>query len=286
MLEWANSYLDYSRNKFVKKTFEEKIYAFRLFFAFVDPSLSVDSLQSIHILQHLQIQAKNRSGHASNKDRKNLSAAWEWGILHLQMPDNPFRKVQKQSSVTLGRRVPSLAEFWQVYSFASPGQDRCMLLCYLYSGARRAELFQLRWSDVDFSSGRIRLFWKKNRIGTQKSAWLQIPDDGMKLLLDQQLLTGSFDWVFVEPGTNSPYQYRLQWMRRLCKRAGVERFGFHGIRHLCASILAGKGVPLVDIQYHLRHDHLSTTERYIHQLTQSDSVVNAFSNLKGPFQAP
>jgi integrase len=72
-------------------------------------------------------------------------------------------------------------------------------------------------------------------------------------------------------------------MRRLCKRAGVDRFGFHGIRHLCASILAAKGVPLVDIQDHLRHDHLSTTERYIHKIKETRSVVNALTGLKGAF---
>ena len=32
----------------------------------------------------------------------------------------------------------------------------------------------------------------------------------------------------------------MQWLRRLCNRAGVDRFGFHGIRHLSASILAEK----------------------------------------------
>jgi integrase len=91
--------------------------------------------------------------------------------------------------------------------------------------------------------------------------------------------------VFVEPGTDHPYQYRLQWLRRLCTRAKVERFGFHGIRHLCASILAGKGVPLVDIQNHLRHDHLSTTEKYIHQIKESRSVIDALTGLNGVFSS-
>jgi hypothetical protein len=34
-----------------------------------------------------------------------------------------------------------------------------------------------------------------------------------------------------------PFMYRLQFMRRLCDRAKVKRYGFHGIRHLSASIL-------------------------------------------------
>jgi hypothetical protein len=52
---------------------------------------------------------------------------------------------------------------------------------------------------------------------------------------------------------------------------------------LYASILAGKGVPLVAIQDHLRHDHLSTTERYIHKIKETRSEVNALTGLKGDF---
>ncbi len=81
-----------------------------------------------------------------------------------------------------------------------------MLLCYLYSGARRAEFFQLRWQDVDFINGRIRLHWKKNRLGTLNAAWIAMTDEAMEALRDQHRATGSCKWVFVEPGTALPYQ--------------------------------------------------------------------------------
>jgi len=294
LLEWATTYLDFSKKKFVEKTYEEKKRAFQYFFASgVDPESSVKNLHPLIILKHFQAQAKKRSGNAANKDRKNLAAAWNWGKDYLEMPyENPFQRTTKQGEVRHERRIPSLAEFWKVYERAAEPQDKRMLLCYLYSGARRAELFQLRWQDVDFINGRILLHWKKNRLGTLKSAWLSMTDEAVEALRDQHRETGKGKWVFVEPGTGKPYQYRLQWLRRLCKRAGVERFGFHGIRHLCASILAGKGVPLVDIQHHLRHDHLATTERYVHKLLETRSVVNALTGLKegmkskGPQEAP
>jgi len=294
LLEWATAYLDFSKNKFVEKTFQEKKVAFRLLFAGgVNPDAPVDSLQPLTILKHFQAEAKKRSGNAANKDRKNLAAAWSWGRDYLDMPfENPFQRTVRQGEVRHDRRIPALVEFWKVYEKATEHQDKRMLLCYLYSGARRAELFQLRWQDVDFINGRIRLYWKKNRIGTMKTAWLSMTDEAMEALRAQHRETGNGKWVFVEPGTNHPYQYRLQWMRRLCDRAGVDRFGFHGIRHLCASILAGKGVPLVDIQHHLRHDHLSTTERYIHKIKETRTVVNALTGLnsslqkEGPQEAP
>ena len=66
----------------------------------------------------------------------------------------------------------------------------------------------------------------------------------------------------------TPYEARVQWLKRSGTEAGVEQFGFHGIRHLFASILASKNVPLVEIQKMLRHGSIQTTARYIHTLQE------------------
>ena len=66
----------------------------------------------------------------------------------------------------------------------------------------------------------------------------------------------------------APYEKRQHWLKRLCAKAGVKQFGFHGIRHLFASILASKNVPLVEIQKMLRHGSIQTTARYIHSLQE------------------
>ena len=79
-----------------------------------------------------------------------------------------------------------------------------------------------------------------------------------------------------------PYQYRNAFMRQLCEAAGVKRFGFHGIRHLFASILASRNVPLVEIQKMLRHSSINTTARYIHSLQQDGcrEAVEALPSVK------
>lgn len=274
------TYLEHCRKEFVDATCYEKRLAFDRLFLSLPKETKLSSITPIQLLRHLQQVASSRSGYTANKDRKNLSTAWKWANEYLGIDfDNPFVKIKKQGEIRHNRKVPSMPEFMAVYNAVPTAQDRRMLLCYLYSGARRDELFRFTWNDVDFSAGKICLRWRKNLLGTWQSAWLCLADEAMDALKEQFVDTGKLEWVFVDPDTKERYRYRIHWLRNACKRAKVERFGVHGVRHLCASILAGKGVPLVDIQYHLRHTHLSTTERYIHRLKENRSTMEALSGL-------
>ena len=110
---------------------------------------------------------KYRSGRGSKKivltkDRKNLLAAWTWGVKFLQLPEaNPFSKVEKFASERQERYVPTLDDFLKVFHSLEDDQDKLMLYCYLQTGARRDELFRLVWADVDIFRKRVRLSWRK-----------------------------------------------------------------------------------------------------------------------------
>lgn len=282
LLEWATAYLEYAEEKFVKATFEEKRFAFKLFFQFpeVDPSLPPHMLAPKVILDHLQRQAKKRSGNGANKDRKNLRAAWQWGKFYLGLPkDNPFDSIQRFAEARNERAVPTMEDFWKVFNVTKEGQDKLMLIALLHTGARRDELFRLRWKDVDFAGKRIRLYTRKNEIGEWKSAWLPMSNDLEGMLKEHQKITGLLRFVFLNKNESNdsqqwiPYLYRQHWLKKLCARAGVKQFGFHGIRHLFASILAANNRPLVEIQQMLRHGSITTTARYIHTLDGGNREV-------------
>lgn len=271
--EWANEYLDYAKQCFCESTYTEKCFAFREFFASgIPPETPTESYSSKPALEHLQNQANLRSGNAANRQRKNLRAAWEWGVKFLGMPEkNPFHSVQRFAEERYDRRVPTLEEFWKVFALAENDIDRLMLFAYLQTGARRDELFRLKWADSDFQKKQLRLMWRKNNLGEWREYWLPMTDELVEMLKVQRKVTGLLGYVFMrcaDDGKWVPYEARVQWLKRLCKRAGVEQFGFHGVRHLFASILASKNVPLVEIQKMLRHGSIQTTARYIHTLQE------------------
>lgn len=216
--------------------------------------------------QYLQAQAIQRSGYAANKDRKNLIAAWNWGGKYIDhFPSGNPCFVDRFPEIRQRRHVPPERDFWAVLAVAETSQDKAMLLAYLHLGARRNEIFHLRWEDVDFAKQQIRLHTRKRKDGSLEYDYLPITGDLFAVLAEHRRIVDG-EYVFPNPDTGIPYFERGKWMRRLCSAANVQPFGLHSIRHLTASILVQADIPLIDVQTVLRHKKLSTTERYVHRL--------------------
>lgn len=297
--QWSNEYLTEAENRFVSKTFKEKKAAFTMFYK--DTGLQRDfpvyDLTITICRNFLLKQVKERSGYAANKERKNLATAWRWGFDNMEgWPKgvNPFLSVKKFPEERQPRCVPSEDDFWKVYNQAV-GQDKVMLLTFLHLAARRSEVFHIKWSGVDFGNNRICLWTQKREGGHKEYDWLPMTSELRKALLqwsEERLRqkTDDKEHVFVcldktpfcEEYYGKPFIHRQHLMERLCKKAKVKHFGFHGIRHLTASILYQKGYTLSVIQTILRHASPNTTARYIHSLGLEETRGALEEGLKGP----
>lgn len=133
----------------------------------VDPSTLVKDVTRGMILQHLKNQTQELTGYAANKDRKHLIAAWNWGLKYIeQFPSGNPCFVDRFPEKRLRRYVPPESDFWKVLASVEDKQDRAMLLSYLHMAARRNEIFQLRWEDIDFGEQQIRLYTRKRKDGS------------------------------------------------------------------------------------------------------------------------
>lgn len=276
LLDWAEAYLDDSKERYVKKTYEEKQSVFRRFFKKVDPHMEAEGLTPATVQTYLLNQKKERTGYASNKDRKHLLAGWNWGKEYMTpiLPkENPF-KTPKMPEIRTPRYVPPKEDFSKVFQLVE-GQDRVMLLTFSHLACRRGEAFRIKWDDVDFGNKRIRLWTRKRENGTYEYEWLPMVEElekGMRWW--QKACPVESDYVFIcldkKPFCieyfGGPFSERRHFMKKLCEKAGVKPFGFHAIRHLSASILYNSGYSISIIQTILRHKSPSTTEMYLKSL--------------------
>lgn len=276
LIEWAGAYLDHSKAHHIHNTYQEKVKAFRYLFRLsVSPSLPVGALTRLDVIKHFQaLSEAGRSGRAINNDRKNLVAAWNWGVKNLPgfPATNPFL-VDRFAEERRPRYVPPIADFWAVLAHVEGLQDRLFLLCLLFFAARRAELFHLKVDDVDLGRRQVRLATRKRRDGSLEYDLVPIADPVLPALTEHLGRLSGGVWVFPNPRTGKPYVDRKRWMERLCASAGVRPFGFHALRHLAASIMADHAVPMVQIQQVLRHKRMTTTERYIRSLSGCRGAV-------------
>jgi len=294
-IDLANAFLDFVKERQSRQTYVEKLSVMKRVLARFGRDTEVADIQVAEALKFLTDQNRNRSGYAANKERKILVTAWGWGKKYMPgFPDGPcpFQVVDRFPEKRQPRYVPPEEDYWMVYE-AATGQDRVMLLTFLFLAARRGEIFRLKWSDIDFAGNTVTL-WTRKRAGGDLEADL-VPMVGR---LKQVLLAWwehrpiKADHVFVNLDETPfckqylglPFTNRQHLMERLCKKAGVREFGFHAIRHLTASIMYREGQPVAVIQAVLRHKSPQTTTRYLQTLglKQTQDAMEAVLGNRGP----
>ena len=271
-LEWANEYLDFSKERFSDKTYKEKKRVLDMLITALPDGIAAQDIQPAQALAVLRKRSQADGGNAANKDRKNLCAAWEWGVRFMVLPEqNPFKRVPRFAEKRHARYVPPEADFWSVHDVASP-QDKVMLLTMLHTAGRKEEVLGLMWHDVDFAARTVRLSTRKRLGGSLEHDFVPMTQE-LHEALKAHIAQANSIYVFAKE-TGRRYTHRVHLMRYLCGLAGVKAFGFHAIRHLSASILDKAGLELSTIQAILRHKSATTTARYLHSLRGTKAALD------------
>lgn len=285
-LSAASEYLKEVESRMVRQTLVEKKSVFRLLFSMVDPTMPMEEITVQDAARFLNRQNEDRGGNAANGDRKNLSAWWTWAQETQGVEaNNPFHKVRRFGEVRKERHVPTVEDMETLLKNEA-GEVHTFLLTLLHTAARVGELFRLRWSDLDFEGRTVRLGTRKRKGGSLEHDKVPMTE-ALRTELKAHRENARSVFVFCR-ADGQPYTQRIHLMERLCKRNGVQEFGFHGIRHLSASMLDAAGVELSTIQAILRHKSATTTAKYLHSLrgvqVELDGVFT--SKEKAPRLAP
>ncbi len=151
--------------------------------------------------------------------------------------------------------------------------DRVLYLTATMTGLRQGELIALRWQDVDWVAGvvRVRRNFTRGRFGTPKTrrSSRAVPmADRVAAELERHsqrsAYQGDEDLVFCHPQTGHPYDASKQRKRfkEALKAAGLRPIRFHDLRHTFGTGMAAAGAPLRAIQEWMGHRDIQTTQVY------------------------
>lgn len=182
---------------------------------------------------------------------------WEW------LDDNPLRKIKKLKEPRGRVRFLSDTERQALLGACKEAPYQSMYLIVvlaLSTGARRGEIMNLKWSDIDMERQQIVLHDTKNKerrvIPLKEHAY-----DLMKAHKKVQRI--DTDLVFPSISGDKPYEIKKSWEGAL-KKAGVKDFRFHDLRHSAASYLAMNGASTSEMAAVLGHKTLQMVQRYAH----------------------
>lgn len=151
--------------------------------------------------------------------------------------------------------------------------ERPLYVTAAMTGLRQGELIALRWRDVDWKAGlvRVRRNYTRGRFGTPKtkrsSRSVPMPERvaaALKEHFKRSNFTGADDLVFAHPETGGPLDASKMRKRfkDAIKAAGVRSIRFHDLRHTFGTRMAAAGAPLRTIQEWMGHRDYKTTEIY------------------------
>lgn len=189
------------------------------------------------------------------------------------IPENPALAVRLPKKDAAIRQETSEAEIATLLLACSRLKNEkkvalqtAVIATFVYTGIRRAELCDLKLTDVDLSGD-----WLLVRSGKGSKS--------RKIPLCAEVKDALVNWIQHRPASVSPHLFLVDSRRRIYfegvrlllldvkYRAGLGNQAHitpHSIRHACASRLMRNGASLHEVMTWLGHSEISTTQRYLH----------------------
>jgi integrase len=225
-----------------------------------------------------------------------LRTLWEFAMWRGDIPTqrNPIELVTIKNVTKRTRQPRSLTveEFQKfIQHLDEPFRTMALLCCCL--GLRISEALALKWSDVDWLNGRLRV---ERGIVCQNVDNVKTAESRKQMSLDAELLellkawkqasqfSDTDDWMFASPVQLGRLPWSYPWVWRIFQNAasdaGVGKLSTHTMRHSYRSWLDAVGTGIVVQQKLMRHADIRTTMNVYGDVV-TDEMQQANSKVAG-----
>jgi integrase len=261
-------YLKHSEVTNSKTTWEGECYHLRPLLNFLARK-GVRRLEQLNadIMQQYQVESLQQNSIRTFNNQLSafktaLNKAVEWGVIS----SNPIAKVKK-IKVAVRYHYFKPIEIDQQLKNATPYLLR-LIGFGVYAGLRRAEMAELKMTDIDFKKKEIKIRSEKDYTPKGKRPrTVPLSDKLAEILNSTDCLKGA--WVLprtMKDGAKFNF-HRLQELsltyQRFLKK--LNQIGkLHDLRHTFGTYAVASGVPLRDVQAWMGHSDVQSTLIYAH----------------------
>jgi len=212
-------------------------------------------------IKRLHTKIKERSGlYEANRTLTLIRAMLAWGIReYVWTFPNPaagikmFRE-EKRDRWLEPHEIPS---FFEAVSQEENPEVRDFVMMCLLTGARRSNVLEMSWKDLDLENARWRI--PETKAGEPQV----IPLHAAAIeILKARLDTVSGFYVFPGTGRTGHLAEPRKGWTRILKRAGITNLRIHDLRRTLGSWLATQGESLLLIGKTLGHKSMGSTATY------------------------
>lgn len=209
---------------------------------------------------HKQGYKPSSTNRMLNVAHRTFSCALEWDIAGVEF--NPIAAVKKLRENNLRDRYLSNEELQRLLVELNRSEHpriREIITMLLLTGARRNEVLQAKWSDMDFQKRIWRIEFNKSGV----TRYVPLSSGVIDLLRGIEMRS-DVDHIFYNPKTLLPYVNIFPIWKRIRQLADIPDVRLHDLRHSYASFLVNQGRSIYEVQKILGHSNVKTTQRYAH----------------------
>ena len=267
----------YAKQKMLLTWWKSKLGSY--FLCHITPAMIAELRDDL--MKEMTYRKKLRTSSTTNRYLASLSRAfnicqkeWNW------IKENPVRKISRPKENKARERYLEKEEIALLLEACRKSKSPHLYpitLFALATGARKGEIMNLTWQDIDFS--RSTAIFRNTKNGTDRTVHLSPSilnclqeEQGKRIILSE--------YVFPSADGKSPGIIRTAW-DNVIKELGWENENvcFHSLRHTTASHLAQNGVSSLEIAAILGHKTLTMVKRYSHFSTASTApILNKIDN--------
>lgn len=226
--------------------------------------LYLDDITKRHIVDVISRHSQHAKPSSTNRMitviQRLFNCALEWQTPGLV--ENPASNLKKRKDPYKRDRYltpEELQALWAAIERSSAEMLPYIVRMLILTGARKSEVAQAQWADIDWQQCQWRI--PKNKSG--KVRYVPLSELAIKLLKELKT-TSQCPYIFANPKTQKPYVNFYHSWNTARHEAGIPDVRVHDLRHTYASYLVNMGIPIYEVKEILGHANIATTQRYAH----------------------